>query len=265
MTIDSIASLNISHKRPDSSWLVRLNQPRRASLRLFCFPYAGGSSQVFRNWPQLIDSEIELIAVQLPGRGTRLHEPAISSVEILVEQITAVIQTNITTGRFAFFGHSMGAMIMFEVARALKAQKQPQPECLFASGCQAPQWIRAPRNIAAMSDEAFIAWLRQLQGTPAAIFNNSELLQVLLPMLRSDFAAVDGWQFVPSAPLSVPIIAMAGCQDAQISVPSVGAWSEQTIAKFELLTYSGGHFFIHEQEKRVVAAVNEQLRSLMFG
>jgi medium-chain acyl-[acyl-carrier-protein] hydrolase len=261
----SSAQLRAVSCRSEAPWLVRFQATPQPALRLFCFPYAGGSASVFRAWGAAMDPRIDVVAVQLPGRGMRWDEAPAVDFELLVDLVADAIVRAAGALRFGFFGHSLGALLMFEVARRLHSQGARLPECVFASGRQAPHLPPGRRREPAISDADFIDELRRLDGTPREILDNPELLAILMPMLRGDFALLDNWRFAPAPPLDLPLFALAGRSDAHVAVESVAAWSQWTSCNFELMTYAGGHFFLHEHEPRVVRDVSERLSALLCG
>ncbi|HJV96409.1 MAG TPA: alpha/beta fold hydrolase [Albitalea sp.] len=251
--------------RAPSRWFARFHEPRRPSLRLFCFPYAGGSASVFRHWARQMDPRIDVVAVQLPGRGPRLDEAPWTEFDGLSAVLADAVAHEAGALRFAFFGHSMGALLMFEVARRLAAAGARTPECVFASGRQAPHLPQPRLQRHRMNDADFIDELRRLQGTPAEILDNPELLAILMPTIRGDFALLDSWAFADSAPLALPLYALAGRSDAHVALDAARQWQRWTGAEFELISYSGGHFFLHEQEPLVVHDVSQRLNGWLFG
>lgn len=246
-------------------WLVRFHESTQPALRLFCFPYAGGSASLFRNWGTLLDPQVEVIGVQLPGRGMRWEETPAVDFGLLVNLVADAIVHASGSVRFGFFGHSMGALLMFEVARRLRAQGARLPECMFASGRPAPHLPPQRQREPLMSGADFVDELRRLEGTPREILDNPELLAMLMPMIRGDFALLDNWRFEPSPALDVPLFALAGRSDPHVSVDSVAAWAQWTCTSFELMTYPGGHFFLHEQERRLVRDVSDRVVGLLCG
>jgi medium-chain acyl-[acyl-carrier-protein] hydrolase len=249
-----------------SRWFTRLREPQGARFRLFCFPYAGAGASVFRNWRRRIDARVDVVAVQLPGRGARLDEAPVTDFDLLSSLLAEAILHEAGSQPFGFFGHSMGALLMFEVARRMAAAGARLPGCVFASGRRAPHLpelagLRARRR--AMSDADFVEELRRLQGTPTEILDNAELLGILMPTIRGDFALLDSWRFADSAPLDVPLYALTGGDDPHVDMDAAAEWSRWTRTRFELLVYAGGHFFLHEQEPRVVRDVSDRLADLM--
>ncbi len=251
--------------RRHSPWFTRFAESHRPAFRLFCFPYAGGSASVFRQWGRHLDPRVDVVAVQLPGRGPRLAEAPWTDFERLAAAVAGEVAQEAGALPFGFFGHSMGALLMFEAARRLAAAGLRQPDCLFASGRQAPH-LPVPRlRRHDMSDGDFVAELRRLQGTPAQILDNPEMLEILMPTIRGDFALLEGWTFADSPPLPAPLVALAGRGDAHVEIDAARQWSRWTSAAFELLAYPGGHFFLHEHEARVVRDVGERLAGAWCG
>jgi medium-chain acyl-[acyl-carrier-protein] hydrolase len=164
----------------DYQWFTCSHPNTQASLRLFCFPYAGGRATLFRNWASLLPSTVEVCAIELPGRGIRLKEPKFTRLAPLVQAIAQVILPYLDRP-FAFFGHSMGSLIGFELARLLDNQYQQAPACLFVSGRCAPQVQQSNPPIHNLPEVDFLEALRRLNGTPTEILNNIELMQMLVP------------------------------------------------------------------------------------
>ena len=215
-------------------------------MRLFCFPYAGGSSRIFQNWPKLFPNTIEVCPLQYPGRGNRLREQAFKSITALAADITESLLPLFDVP-FAFFGHSMGATVAFEVARQLRRSNNPLPTHLLVSGCSAPH---LPKDdlFYNLPEPEFIHELRLLKGTPVEVLEHPELMQLLLPMLRADFEAVQTYEYVPEAPLSCPISAYGGSEDEEVLEPDLEAWREHTTGPFTLQILKGDHFYLHTSE-----------------
>ena len=159
-----------------TGWLSYPKPNPQASIRLFCFPYAGGSAVVFRSWPEALPSNVEVVAVQPPGRGARIMEAPFTSLTPLVEAVAEAMRPQLDKP-FAFFGHSLGALISFELTRRLRSLGAPQPARLFVSGTGAPQLGQANRPIHALPDSELMEALRNLNGTPAEVLDNAELMQ----------------------------------------------------------------------------------------
>lgn len=189
----------------NSNSLIKRFQPNpQAVLRLFCFPYAGGSAAIFRKWVENIPQTIELCAVEFPGRISQIQTSPLTRIEPLVDAIATALLPYLDKP-FAFFGHSMGALVSFEVARLLQTEYNLKPGYLFISGRQAPQIPPHTAPIHNLPEPEFLAQLRRLNGTPAVLLENAELMQILIPILRADFAVLENYTYIDKPPLNCAI------------------------------------------------------------
>src|SRR5215471_3592490 len=177
-----------------SPWFVRAQKRSNRRIRLFCFPYAGGSSAIFRRWPDYLPVDIEVIAVELPGRGGRLKEPPFCRLSDLIASLVAPI-SQLLDVPYVFFGHSMGATIAFELTRALRRSKVGEPERLFVSGRAAPDILDSERLTYDLPDADLIGELQKLNGTPPEVLSHVELMQMMLPVIRADFELVETYRY----------------------------------------------------------------------
>src|ERR1044072_2290940 len=194
-----------------SNWLTYPKPSPRASMRFFCFPYAGGRASVFRTWPDELPAEVEFYAIELPSRGRRIKEPPVTRMEPLVSAIAGAIEA-LLDRPFCFFGHSMGALTSFELARLLRRERRALPAQLFVSGCSAPQIKDADPVTFDLPEPEFVDVLRRLNGTPSEVLENNELLQLMLPTLRADFELLQMYEYADERPCSFPITACGGLQ-----------------------------------------------------
>ncbi len=250
----------------NAAYLHRYNSPnpRRLHIKMYLFPYAGGSAGIFRNWPTYFDDSYELVGIQLPGRGSRMGEPAQVDYRVLVRDITEAILSDHQGVRFALFGHSMGALLAHQVAIELAKRGSAQPESLFLSGRKAPHLPVQRQPVATMTDADFVAELHRLEGTPKALLDDVELMQLLLPTIKADFILLDLWMANTSpapetASLSLPIYCMVGRRDAHCGAADAAAWQAYTHGMLEVLQYNGGHFFLQTQEAQVVRDIRDRL------
>lgn len=227
-----------------NSWVTCPKPNQQAKLRLFCLPYAGGSASSFRTWSNNLPLTVEVCAIELPGRGTQIRSVPFSQLEPLVQAIAQVLLPYLDKP-FAFFGHSMGAIVSFELARVLRRQYEREPLHLFVSGRRAPQIPSSEPNIHTLSEPAFLDKLRRLNGTPQAVLENAELMQLLLPTLRADFAVIETYVYAEQLPLSCPITVFGGLQDDEVGLDDLQAWRQHTNANFALQLFPGDHFFLH--------------------
>lgn len=243
-------------------WLLR--EPNRdARLRLFCFPHAGAGASVYRAWSRPLAAEgFDVCPVQLPGRESRLGEPAhltiIPLVEALVEGIIPYLDRP-----YALFGHSMGALVAFELARSLRERGAGLPCHLFVSGRIAPQREDPRPKLHDLADVPLLTRLTELGGIPSALRASPELMAFQLPLLRADLAVNEKYQHVSAPPLAVPITAFGGEQDPKTDDAEIRGWAEQTSERFSMRTLPGGHFFVHDSMQLLLRClVIELSRSL---
>lgn len=235
-----------------------------AKLRLLCFPYAGGSARIYKDWAAAAPLGIDVLPVQLPGRFNRLQDPAHTELNALIQDMLATLMP-ILDRPFALFGHSMGALISFEFARVLRERVGLQPMRLFVSGRYAPH-LPSPRPpVHQLSDPDLIEELRRLQGTPQEVLEHPQLLEIALPLLRADFQLCETYRYVPKPSLACSITGFAGLQDEHCPPSAVQAWQEQSEGGFDLHVFEGDHFFLHPFESSVRGHVFRSLKADMDG
>jgi medium-chain acyl-[acyl-carrier-protein] hydrolase len=240
-------------------WLEIAHPLRAPRLRLFCFPYAGGSAALYQRWPAAFAPDVEVCAVQLPGRGPRLHEPALRHLNQVLDALEVELDPYLNRP-FALFGHSMGALTAFELARRLRARGGPQPLALIVSGRSAPQFVSSRAPLHGLPDEQLWAELRKLNGTPDTVLRNRGLMEMLGPTLRADFALCETWSHLPEAPLAVPLLALGGLEDATVSPAALEGWRSHITRAFSQRLLPGDHFFLQSAESQVVGLVARALR-----
>jgi medium-chain acyl-[acyl-carrier-protein] hydrolase len=222
-----------------------------AKFRLFCFPYSGAGASIFRTWAAPLAPHIEVVAVQLPGRETRRKEPLFANLPALIEALTPALLPYLDRP-FAFFGHSVGALISFEMARQLRRVGHSPPVQLIVSSRPAPQLPAATPPIHHLPDADFLAALQRYSGTPAIVLENADVMNVFMPILRADLAMNETHVYQPEAPFEFPIAAFGGLQDPQVSQAALASWSEQTSADFQIELLPGNHFFLKEQKMAIL-------------
>ncbi|MEM6452140.1 MAG: alpha/beta fold hydrolase [Cyanobacteria bacterium P01_D01_bin.105] len=227
-----------------TSWLICPQHQLRPRLRLFCFSYAGGSAWMFRAWANQLPETVEVFAIELPGRGKRLVEPALSDLGEIVRMLGPQLLPHLNLP-FAFFGHSMGALVAFELAQRLRRSMQLTPVHFWASAARAPHLPVPLPLMHTLDDATLMNKLKQYEGTPTSVISNVELMELLLPTLRADFAVLETYRYRPSAPFLFPITGLWGETDRIVSKLDVAAWQSYT-PKFTLQAIAGNHFFIHQ-------------------
>ncbi|PSB01755.1 thioesterase II family protein [Merismopedia glauca] len=229
-----------------------------AEYRLFCFPYAGGSAGVFRAWQRYLPQNIELCPIELPGRGTRFSEAPLTSIEELVKAIAYGILP-LLDRPFAFFGHSMGAWVSFELTRWLRQEYNLQPIHLFLSARRAPQIPALVPPIHVLPDAEFIEQIRLYNGMNPALLEDAEFMELILPVLRADFTVLETYTYRQQKPLECPITAFGGWQDGDTSGESLQAWQIHSNRSFLLQMFPGDHFFLDSARPSLISAITEQI------
>ncbi|TDC63753.1 thioesterase [Micromonospora sp. KC207] len=240
-----------------SRWLP---YPAAAPVRtlLLCLPHAGAGASAYRAWGAGLPSWIGVLPVQLPGRETWLGAQPYRRCEELVADLVAEVATALDRP-YAVLGHSLGALLAYELVRELTARGCPPPGRLFVSGRRAPQLPETLPPLAEADLDQLADVLYQLGGTPPELLRDRQVLALMAPVLRADFAVNESHRYRSHAPLDVPITAFAATDDARASVADVAAWGARTDAGFRLHTLHGGHFAVLEQAPRVHALIVEEL------
>jgi medium-chain acyl-[acyl-carrier-protein] hydrolase len=229
-----------------------------ADLILFCFPYAGGGTLTYRHWSKNLPTQVEVCPVQLPGRGNRLRETPFTRMEPLVKAIRREIGFYLDKP-FAFFGHSMGAIICFEIARLLQREGATLPLRLFVSGRRAPQLSEPRMPTYHLPDSEFIQDLHRLNGTPAEILNHPEVMQVVLPYLRADFEVIQTYTYMDGPPLNIPLTAIGGLADFEISREHLEGWCAQTNRTCSVRMLPGDHFYLTTNQELLLPLLAQEL------
>jgi surfactin synthase thioesterase subunit len=229
-----------------------------ARMRLICFPYAGGSAATYRDLPALLP-EVEVLSPELPGRGSRLSEPAMHDMAALVDVLLDELDGSFTRP-FALFGHSMGAAIAFELALRLPLPVQANLRHLFVSGRIAPGEPQLAQRLQHLDDRAFIDALRKLGGTPAPVLDSFELMTLLTPVLRADFTLIENHRPSLGRRLAVDITAFTGHADERVPVESVMRWGATTTGSFDFNVIEGDHFFLKSKMPALAGLIEARLR-----
>lgn len=231
-------------------------------LRLFAFHYAGGSANVFRKWQESLPQAVKVMPVELPGHGARLGEPLLPSMPEVVAEVAKSIMGNLDKP-FVFFGHSMGALLAFELASLLRRQFLPQPVHLIVSAHGAPHLTGAHEPIHQLPDAQFIQKLVNLNGTPEGVLNNPELRALFLPIIRNDFQVCETYKYKGSTPFDFPITVYGGEKDSEVDYKSLAAWGQHSTAGINIRMFGGDHFFIHSHAQDFLQQLSKDLKTII--
>lgn len=217
--------------------------PADPRLTLFCLSHAGGGAQPFRRWKSALSDCAWVVPLELPGHGSRFHEPVLDTLDLMVAELLGGVRAG-APGGYAIFGHSLGALLGYELARALVASGHAPPEALLVAARNGPAEPLSHRPIHALPDRAFIAALERLGGIPQAVVDQPGLTRAYLPVLRADLRVAETYARRSGPPGDFPIAAFAGRGDPLTDPQAVLGWARETTAAFELALLPGGHFFL---------------------
>ncbi|ACY16816.1 thioesterase II family protein [Haliangium ochraceum] len=250
-------SPTLSSPAPRPPWFPYLQPLPAPRHRLFCFHHAGGSASSFRTWGAALKSRgVEVWAVQLPGRENRWREPRIERMDVAVRACVDALKPHLDQP-FSLLGHSMGARLAFAVTRELESRALPPPAHVMVTGSRPPQ---APsRAQSDLSDAGLLATLRRLGGTPKAVLEHPELLEMVLPLLRADLRILASFEAHPDAPISVPLHAFGGEGDEEVPRELLADWGAYSSQASEPVLLPGGHFFVYDAANDMPGRVAEIL------
>jgi medium-chain acyl-[acyl-carrier-protein] hydrolase len=243
-----------------SLWFAGPRTNPNAHLRLFCFPYAGGGTLMYRNWARNLPATIEICRAQLPGREVRLKESGLTRLNPLVLALADAIEPYLDLP-FAFFGHSMGTLIAFELTRELQRRHGLTPTNLFMSAHVAPQVPYRSTVLHDLPEPEFIDQIRRLNGTPKEVFEQPELLRLMIPLMRADFELCHTYTYSPGRPLNCPITVFGGLDDHETPLSDLEEWRTQTTGPFRLYTLPGDHFFVHSSQPFMLQVISQALQA----
>lgn len=240
---------------PDSPWFRHFHPAPAAGVRLVTLPHAGGSASFFFPLSRALAPEVEVLAVQYPGRQDRRAEPCVDDLDTLADLISAELLP--LAGRpLALFGHSLGAVLAYEVARRLERGGVP-PHTLVVSGRRAPADQRG-EGVHLLSDDALLKTVTELAGEELPV-PDEEVLAAALPSLRADYRAVETYAYRPGPPLTVPVLALTGDRDTRATPEEARAWSRYTTGPFGLRVFDGGHFYLARRPGQVAGVLRQSL------
>jgi surfactin synthase thioesterase subunit len=238
-------------------WVRRYHPSPESRVQLVCLPHAGGSASFYFPVSAALAPEIEVLAVQYPGRQDRHLEPCIDDMAEYVDRVHAAL-ASVLGDHVAFFGHSMGAILAFELARRRQLEGKPVT-ALIASGRRGPETYRN-ENVHLQKDGQILAEMRKMSGTDARVFGDEELVSLIMPAIRADYAAVEKYQCERGATVTCPILVLTGDQDSKVTTDEARAWKDNAAGSFDHRIYPGGHFYLTRHAPAVIAEIKDMLR-----
>ena len=254
--------MSIPPKMELNTWFRRKRSNPNPKLRLFSFPHAGGGASMFRLWHTHLPTSVEVCPVQLPGRENRVQEKPYSNIACLINDLTEVVRPLLDVP-FTLFGHSMGGLIAFELTRALRRKNMVLPDLLIIAGLAAPHDPDQPPVVHHLPQDEFIDYIRQLEGTPEEVLNNSKLMDFFLPLLRADFALYEKYQYYQEDPLQCPIVVYGGLKDESVPEKTLVSWGDLTSKSFKKKMFPGDHYFIRDNSEFLFRALIDDLKTLL--
>jgi medium-chain acyl-[acyl-carrier-protein] hydrolase len=260
MAIHSGTEVRNGHPAETARWLGSDWQQTAdgATARLFCFAHAGGGAAFFRSWRAALAPSVDVRPVLLPGRERRFDDVPYRRMEHLLEPLCAALEPHLDRP-YALFGHSMGAVIAYEVARRFSGGSRPDPICLLVSGRQGPRARSSRRLLWELPDDQFVTEVGRLGGTPPEVLEHPELLEMFLPALRADFELSETYQPLPGRRLTCPVVAYLGTDDSEVEHDGLLRWYEETTGDFTMRVFSGDHFYLRGGRADVLSAVRQDL------
>jgi surfactin synthase thioesterase subunit len=244
----------------DATWFRRYPSSAPTRTRLLCLPYAGGSASSFHSWGNALGEDVEVLAARYPGRQERIAEPCLESMEELADAVTAAVLP-LLDKPLALFGHSMGASLAYEVAVRLERLHGFCPSLLLVSAQRPPHGQR-PRGVHLGGEESVLAEVRKLGGTDAALLDDPDLRELVMPALLADFTVVGRYAEKgrrPAVPVRCPVVGYVGDEDPNVTVDEVAAWAGVAPKGFELKVLRGDHFYLVPRRDELVADVASRL------
>jgi medium-chain acyl-[acyl-carrier-protein] hydrolase len=258
MTTVVKADYRMTFTNASNPWLAHHLPNPRAKLRLFCLPYAGGAASIYQDWAEKLPEAVEVCPIQPPMRGARINEEPFTRIAPLVRSIASAVGP-LLNKPYALFGHSMGALVSFELARHFRRERAPLPIHLFVSGRCAPQLRNPDPPKHDLPEVEFIEELRKLNGTPREVLDNQELMRMMMPLLRADFSVCETYTYTEEPPLACPITALGGLQDHEITPQMIEAWRAQTNGTFVRRMFPGDHFYLHSEKTLLLRLLAQDL------
>lgn len=247
-----------------NNWIAKMETYSNDSINMICFPFSGGGIHSFKNWHLYLENT-NLAVVQYPGRGIRMGEELFTNIDEIVETMYHEMVTYLQKKPFVFFGHSLGSILAFELATRLIKKDNVYPLHLFLSGHDAPHIDNWKKPIHNLSEQGFINEIRRYNGTPQQVLENKEMMNLMLPILRADFQMIETYRFKNRPALDCPITVFHGNGDPHVKEEYAKEWAKHTDKKFTFQKYNGDHFFIFNNERKLLQHIQSELNSVHLG
>lgn len=237
-------------------WYLEYKKNPQADVRLFCFHHSGGAASFYFPWVESLSSNIELLAIQLPGRENRFSEPLMNDLKDILNSLTEAFHVY-KDKPFFTFGHSLGALIAFEFALSIRNHYAVSPCHMIISSTKAPHLPFRMKPLSNLDHNTLKKELEIYNGIDERIRQNDELLNLFLPIIKSDFSIYESHHYAKSEPFSCDILAISGGDDKTVTTEEILAWSDYTMGKFKHLSFPGGHFYLKEHQKQIIEIINQ--------
>lgn len=252
----------VRDKQALTPWLIRPKPRSLARLRLFCFHYAGGGPHIFREWVDKLPISVDVCCIQLPGRGARLHEAPYDDLLALIRALHSALQPYLEKP-YAFFGHSMGSILSFELAQQIRRENGTPPVHLFLSGRSGPQQTVKRKPICDLPEADFITEMGRFGGTPEELLGNFELMKMMMPTLRADFSICENYNYLGQPPLDCSISVFGALQDPDVSRESLEAWQLETTSAFSVHMFPGNHFYLQTAQRLLLQVLSREMHQYL--
>ena len=244
----------------NETWFLPHFPKPDAALRLFCFPFAGGGASTFFHWPKYLPPTIEVWPLQLPGRETRLKEGLLTNLDAIIEALIPAMIAHLDKP-FSLFGHSMGALIVFELTRELRRRNLQLPLKIFVAGKRAPHLNNTNPVIRHLPNDELKSELKSSYGSPTLMKaeDADQLMELMLPVIRADLEVLDTYNYTSEPPLEIPVCALGGIDDWAADPNDIRAWGKHTISNFNFYILPGDHFFLNASREELLKILCKEL------
>ncbi len=244
-----------------SRWFIKPKPNPRADVRLICFPYAGGNASTYAPWADMLPEDVELVAIQPPGRSSRISEKLIYSMDEMVDGLCGA-GLPLIDKPYVIFGHSLGSRIALEFMKRLMLFSMPMPVHYIASGSRAPHIAIQDKRLSELPEKEFMSELRVLNGTPEIVLKNQKLMELCVPILRADFSIGDNYCYQSATKFACNASVFNGLNDQGITGEQLSAWQQHFLPTLQFESFSGDHFFIDSSRRQVLECINKILASV---